>query len=76
MIGDNKTAYAISSSLANYLLTRADKAELLRFGQAGARHGWKQALKKHYQIDSVEQLQRSWQQWVTTSNSVTKLARR
>ena len=76
IIDDDKTAYAVSSSLVNYLLTRADKAELLRFGHAGARHGWKQALAKHYQIEGVEQLQQSWQKWVAASNSLATLARR
>ncbi len=57
-------SYAACTSLAAYLLTKKDKATLLAFGQAGRQTDWPTALRRHYDIDDIEELQTAWQSWL------------
>ncbi len=62
----DKQAYAVASSLVNFLLERnSDKQTLLAFGQHGNQAGWDAALQKYYGIHDVSQLQSQWQRWLT-----------
>lgn len=55
-------AYAVAASMTALLLSRdGDTQTLFEFGQYGAEHGWDAALKKFYNIPSVDQLQVIWQ---------------
>ena len=63
----NQSAYAVASSLVQYLLTLDDRATLLDFAVEGDRLGWDRAASKNYGVDTVGQLQREWQNWVVKS---------
>jgi hypothetical protein len=60
--------YAAAESLVSYLLTLKDQREVCRFAESCQRDGWDDALWTHYQIDSLEQLQRDWGSWLAESN--------
>ena len=62
----DQRAYAVAVSLTRYLLTRGDKPQLLRFAVEGREQGWDKALRTHYRIQSVDELQAAWQGWVST----------
>ena len=64
--GSDQRAYAVAVSLTRYLLTRGDKPQFLRFAVEGKEQGWDEALRTHYRIQSVEELQASWQAWLST----------
>lgn len=52
-----------------------DKQRFLRFASEGGRTGnWDAALRKHYNISSVADLQQSWQQWVEERTTVERTA--
>lgn len=55
------TSYTVAASLSDFLLQRGDRATLLRFAAAGRRLGWDEALKTHYRIEDVSELQLAWQ---------------
>lgn len=59
--------YAAAESLVNFLLTRGDKATVLRFAADGQRYGWHYAVKTHYALGSVGELQSEWQNWLVDS---------
>lgn len=65
--GQDKQAYAVASSLTQFLLTRGDQRTLLEFGQHARQDGWDAALRKCYRIRTVPDLQRAWQEWVQQS---------
>ncbi len=71
---DDQTGYTVAVSVTEYLLQLAPNApyrRFLEFAQSGGRHGnWDAALRQHYGIASVENLQRDWQQWVTIGRQV------
>lgn len=60
----DSASYAVASSVTEYLCTRSSETKFLEFAIAGKQHGWDAALRSHYGINSVEQLQQLWQQWV------------
>ncbi|NLY01653.1 MAG: hypothetical protein GXY83_36670 [Rhodopirellula sp.] len=68
---DDQAGYSVAASLARYLLSRRDKATLLDFAAAGKRDGWDLALKTHYGIADVAELQRNWQQWAGQQQPLT-----
>jgi hypothetical protein len=59
----NQGAYAAAVSLTEFLLTRGDKARLLRFAIDGQQEGWDRALHRHYGMAGTAELQRAWQTW-------------
>lgn len=63
----DQATYSVAASLTQYLLTRADKSAFLRFAQAGKTQGWDRALKEHYDIQNVGELQTAWQAWAGTA---------
>lgn len=55
-------AYTVAASLTALLLSRdGDPQTLFAFGQYGKKHGWDAALRKYYDIHTVDQLQTIWQ---------------
>jgi hypothetical protein len=63
--GSDRGKYAISASLTDYLLTLGDTTKMLEFSLAGSQQGWDAALKTHYNIPHVRELESRWQRWVT-----------
>lgn len=60
----DQTAYAVSVSLVEFILARADRKTFLKFIDDGNKIGWEAALRKHYQIFNV---QKDWQSWVSSN---------
>ena len=60
-------AYAVCSSLTDFLLTRGDRQTFLRCAADGAKSGWDGALERHYGLAGVSELQAAWQGWAETS---------
>jgi hypothetical protein len=63
---DDKTSYAMASSLVEYLLEQGDEQRLLTFAEEAAQGAWDAALRRHYEIENVMQLQAAWQAWTNT----------
>lgn len=68
MSASELTAYAVSASLAEFLLTRGNRAVYLKFVEAGVSNGWDRALQSHYSISDGRELQRLWQEWLLKGN--------
>jgi hypothetical protein len=49
--------------VVEFLLTREDKATLLRFARSSKANGWDEALRMHYQIAGVGELESQWKTW-------------
>jgi hypothetical protein len=60
----DETSYAAATSLVRFLLTRGDEHKILKFGVDGQQNGWDDALRSHYDIYSVRDLQQQWQNWL------------
>ncbi len=70
VVSHDEASYAMAASLTDFLLSRGDKATMIRFARAGQRDGWDAALLTHYKIDSVARLQTAWELWVSQSNLI------
>jgi hypothetical protein len=60
----DETSYAASTSLVAYLLSLGDAETVVRFARDGQLSGWGWSLQTHYQIESVDELQSSWEAWL------------
>jgi hypothetical protein len=58
------TLYAEGYSLADFLVQKGGKPRFLAFMQEAHLSGWDSALRRHYEEDSVEELESKWNQWV------------
>ncbi|HVC96207.1 MAG TPA: hypothetical protein VND64_21165 [Pirellulales bacterium] len=68
IVASDKASYAVSASLTEYLLARGDKPRFLKFAVEGKAQGWPRALRTHYEIQSVAQLEHDWRLWATSPN--------
>jgi hypothetical protein len=57
-------SYAAATSLVSFLLARGDAQSVVRFAEDGQRSGWNAALRAHYRIESLDELQRQWEAWL------------
>jgi hypothetical protein len=57
-------SYAAATSLVSFLLSRGDAQSVVRFAEDGQRGGWAAALRAHYQIESLDDLQTQWEAWL------------
>jgi hypothetical protein len=62
------TQYAAAESLVSFLVARGDKLAVVKFAEDGQRVGWDRALRTHYRIAGVQQLQSEWQAWLRDSD--------
>ncbi len=60
-------AYSIASSVTDFLLSRGDKRQLVKFGVAVGNGDSEQSLHEFYGFKTVGELQTAWQQWVRRS---------
>jgi len=60
----HQAEYSIATSVVEYLLSRADRATLLRFAATGRDRGWDRAAQEHYGLRGIGDLQAAWQTWV------------
>ena len=60
----NEYSYAAATSLVSFLLSRGDAQSIVRFAEEGQRSGWNAALRAHYCIQSLEELQTQWEAWL------------
>jgi hypothetical protein len=58
------TLYAEGYSLADFLVETGGKARYLHFVNAAHQQGWDRALKHYYELDSVEALDKVWNEWI------------
>ncbi len=63
----HRSTYSLAASVVEYLLTRADKATLLRFAVTGRDQGWDRAVQEHYGFRTVSDLETAWHAWVSQS---------
>lgn len=68
---EDQATYSAAASVTQYLLSRGGKAKFLQFAVAGKANGWNQALKEHYSLRSVTDLQGAWQAWARSAASRT-----
>lgn len=61
---DVLTLYAEGYALADLLVQKGGKAKYLKFLQDAHEQGWDDALKRHYDYTSVDDLERRWSDWV------------
>lgn len=61
---DDGEGYAVAASLTEFLTARGGNRKFLQFAVAGRRDGWDAALRKHYRIANVRDLQLQWQRWL------------
>jgi len=58
------TLYAEGYSLAEWLVQQGGRPRFLQFLEQAHQQGWPAAIANCYQVDSVESLERQWQDWV------------
>ena len=58
-------SYAAATSLVSFLLSRGDAQSVVRFAEDGQRGDWDAALRAHYGIESLDELQTEWEAWLT-----------
>jgi hypothetical protein len=56
--------YAEGYSLADFLVQQKGKPTYLKFLDNAYRNGWDVALKRHYEFDGVERLEKDWTGWI------------
>jgi hypothetical protein len=61
----DQSSYAVATSVVEFLLSRGSATEMLDFAVDGKRTDWDVALRRHYALENVGDLQRNWQRWVT-----------
>lgn len=57
----DESGYAVATSLTELLLERGSRETLLQFTEQAMLQGWPTALRKHYAIRNVAELQREWE---------------
>jgi hypothetical protein len=62
------TLYAEGHSLADYLIQRSDKLRFVKFLQLAHERDWNHALKTCYQFESIESLEKVWDEWVVAGS--------
>ena len=60
----NASAYAVSCSVADYLLSKGDKSKFLEFAEHIPKNGLGNALQRTYEITGTADLETRWQKWV------------
>lgn len=58
------TLYAQGYSLADYLIEKRGRRTFLTFLETAHHHGWDNALRHHYELKNIEQLEGKWDNWV------------
>ncbi len=65
--------YAQGYSLTDYLVQQGGRETFLKFLGDAMRHGgWDQALSAHYGVNSVDVLEKKWNQWVLAGSPALK----
>ena len=65
IVATDDAAYCVGPSVVQYLLSRGDKADLIRFAVAAKEKGCEQALRECYGFAGVQDLQLAWQAWAS-----------
>lgn len=61
---DVMTLYAQGYAITRYLVEQKSKPAFLNFMAEAKRFGWDQALRTHYGMQSVEELEKVWLEWM------------
>jgi hypothetical protein len=59
--------YAEGYSVSNFLVEKSSRPAFLAFVAEGMRDGWDAAARRHYGYESVEELERAWQQHLVST---------
>ena len=65
IVATNDAAYCVAPSVVQYLLSRGDKADLIRFAVAAKEKGYDRALRECYGLRGVQDLQLAWEAWAS-----------
>jgi hypothetical protein len=60
--------YAEGYSLADFLVQQKGKQTYLKFLDNAYRNGWDAAVKKHYEFESVDRLEKDWTGWIVAGS--------
>ena len=63
MSANDRTSYAVASSLTEFLIERGGTEKLLRFAEEVSAAGLQRALVTHYRLRDLEQLSDEWRKW-------------
>lgn len=58
--------YAEGYSLVDFLVDKKDHTTFVTFLEDARSDGWEEAIEKHYEYESIAELERAWKQHVTT----------
>jgi hypothetical protein len=61
---DVMTLYAQGYSLARFLVESTSRSQYLQFVGDGMRTGWDNAVRTHFQMNRVEELEEAWLTWM------------
>lgn len=67
--GDVTGAFAQAYSVVRYLVSLKGERAFVRFLEVSTKRGWPAAAKEVYDIDSIDQLQAAWIDWLNTDRS-------
>jgi len=67
------TLYAQGYSLSDYLIQKKGRKSFLEFLEAAHHHGWDNAIRTHYKLKNIEQLEGKWNNWVMAGSPRLKL---
>src|SRR5262249_19563631 len=68
--------YAQSASVTEYLVGLKDRKTLLAFVKDGMKKGWEKAVKTHYDIAGVAELEKKWLRSLKNKKRISALRRR
>lgn len=66
----DQTAYALSSSLTEYLVSLRGREAFVEFVSAAMSSGWDAAISNIYGMEDRRELQTMWQAWAATPRSI------
>ena len=61
----DRSKYALSASVTDYLLSLGGSDHLMKFALAGQDQGWDAALRSHYGIAHTRELETRWRHWAS-----------
>ncbi|MBW3542388.1 MAG: hypothetical protein KY476_19145 [Planctomycetes bacterium] len=62
------TLYSQGHSLSDFLVQAGGRTRFLQFLDEAERHGWDKAIRTHYSLAGVDELERRWEQWVESGS--------
>ncbi len=67
---NDQTAYALASSLTEFLISLADRETFISFIANAQQSDWDAAIEKTYRMEGRRELQIRWQQWAAAPRTI------